>query len=202
LRLLSFTSVPINVRSVAISNAGTGIYNRAAVVTGPGVMVGDGKKVPTPEDIAENWGQISSMENAREYKNANDFIGDIFIQFQKKEEEKMSDDTGNGLSSVSAIFEKMPRAFRADAASGVDAAFQFSISGEGGGEWYAEIREGACRVDAGAYSNPTCTIRMDAADFLDMMSGKLPAMQAFTSGKLKISGDIMKAQLIGKLFKF
>ena len=33
------------------------------------------------------------------------------------------------------------------------------------------------------------------------MNGKLPAMQAYTSGKLKIGGDIMKSQLIGKLFK-
>ena len=34
------------------------------------------------------------------------------------------------------------------------------------------------------------------------MSGKLQAMQAFTGGKLKIEGDLMKSQLIEKLFKF
>jgi putative sterol carrier protein len=33
------------------------------------------------------------------------------------------------------------------------------------------------------------------------MNGKLAAMEAYTSGKLKIDGDIMKSQLIGKLFK-
>jgi putative sterol carrier protein len=27
-------------------------------------------------------------------------------------------------------------------------------------------------------------------------------MQAFSAGKLKVEGDMMKAQLIGKLFKF
>jgi putative sterol carrier protein len=42
---------------------------------------------------------------------------------------------------------------------------------------------------------------MDAADFLAMMNGQLAAMQAYTSGKLKIGGDIMKSQLIEKLFK-
>jgi putative sterol carrier protein len=42
---------------------------------------------------------------------------------------------------------------------------------------------------------------MAAADFLDLMNGKLPAMKAYTSGKLKIGGDIMKSQLIEKLFK-
>jgi putative sterol carrier protein len=43
---------------------------------------------------------------------------------------------------------------------------------------------------------------MEANDFLNMMNGVLPPMQAYTSGKLKIEGDIMKSQLIEKLFKF
>jgi putative sterol carrier protein len=34
-----------------------------------------------------------------------------------------------------------------------------------------------------------------------MMDGKLPPMQAYTSGKLKIEGDLMKSQLLEKLFK-
>jgi putative sterol carrier protein len=184
-----------------IYNAGMGIFNRAAIVTGPGVVLGDGKKIPTAEDIAEGWDHISSMNGAREYKNANDFIEDILPGFQKKEE-KPAIDTGKGLSNVKAIFEKMPGVFNADAASGVDVTFQFSISGEGGGDWYVEIKERTCKVEAGVCSHPTCTIKMDAADFLDMISGTLPAMHAFTSGKLKLSGDLMKSQLIGKLFKF
>ncbi len=53
----------------------------------------------------------------------------------------------------------------------------------------------------GAVTSPTTTLEMEDKDFLDMMNGKLPAMQAYTSGKLKISGDIMKSQLIEKLFK-
>jgi len=43
---------------------------------------------------------------------------------------------------------------------------------------------------------------MADADFLAMMEGALPAMQAYTSGKLKIEGDIMKSQLLEKLFSF
>jgi len=34
-----------------------------------------------------------------------------------------------------------------------------------------------------------------------MMGGKLPPMEAFTSGKLQIGGDVMKRQLLEKLFK-
>ena len=42
----------------------------------------------------------------------------------------------------------------------------------------------------------------DIATVVAMMTGKLPAMQAYTSGRLKIEGDLMKSQLIEKLFKF
>ena len=34
------------------------------------------------------------------------------------------------------------------------------------------------------------------------MCGELNAMAAYTSGKIKIEGDLMKSQLIEKLFKF
>ncbi len=43
---------------------------------------------------------------------------------------------------------------------------------------------------------------MADADFVDLITGKLDGMKAFSAGKLKVSGDMMKSQLIGKLFKF
>jgi putative sterol carrier protein len=43
---------------------------------------------------------------------------------------------------------------------------------------------------------------MSADDFVQYVSGKLPAMQAYSSGRLKIEGDLMKSQLVEKLFKF
>jgi putative sterol carrier protein len=39
-------------------------------------------------------------------------------------------------------------------------------------------------------------------DFVKMIQGQLNAMSAYTSGKLKVEGDLMKSQLIQKLFKF
>jgi NAD(P)-dependent dehydrogenase (short-subunit alcohol dehydrogenase family)/acyl dehydratase/putative sterol carrier protein len=187
-----------------IYNAGMGFYNRAAIMTGPGALVENGKTIPTVEDIVAHWEKISTLEGAREYEHVNDFMGDILPQLNTKEEdvmEKKETDVGKGLSSVAAVFKKMPGAFNADAAPGMDVTFQFNLSGEGGGDWYAEVKGGSCKVEAGISSNPTSTIKMDAADFLEMIGGRLNAMQAFMSGKLKVEGDIMKAQLIGKMFK-
>jgi putative sterol carrier protein len=60
--------------------------------------------------------------------------------------------------------------------------------------------EGSCEVKRA--QKPTTTIIMSDEDFLTLIAGKLNAMQAFTAGKLKIEGDLMKSQLIEKLFKF
>lgn len=144
----------------------------------------------------------SAVKGAREHEHLNHFTGDNLPTSQTKEDRPAVDAEIGELSMVKAIFEKMPSIFNADAAKGVDATFQFNITGEGGGDWYAEVKAGTCKVEAGVHPNPATTIKMDAADFVDMINGKLSAMQAFTSGKLKIGGDIMKSQLITKLFKF
>jgi putative sterol carrier protein len=104
--------------------------------------------------------------------------------------------------TVKGVFERMPEAFRTDKAAGVDVVFQYRISGAEGGEWFVSIKEGSCEVKQGAHEKPTTTIIMADQDFLSLIGGKLNAMQAFTSGKLKIEGDLMKSQLIEKLFKF
>jgi acyl dehydratase/putative sterol carrier protein len=149
------------------------------------------------------YGEIPSAgEGVRKHEHTTHLTGDHLPTSGTKEDRPAVAAEIGELSMVKAIFEKMPGIFNAEAAKGVDATFQFNISGEGGGDWYAEIKDGACKVQAGVHPNPTTTIKMDAADFVDMINGKLPAMQAFTSGKLKIGGDIMKSQLITRLFKF
>ncbi|MEZ4576777.1 MAG: SCP2 sterol-binding domain-containing protein [Desulfobacterales bacterium] len=83
----------------------------------------------------------------------------------------------------------------------MDAVFQYHISGPDGGEWNCTVKNGTCTIHQGTHDKPTCTLKIAASDFVDMIGGVLPAMQAYTSGKLKIEGDVMKSQLIEKLFK-
>ena len=182
-----------------IYNAGMGSFNRAAIATGPGVVVGDDQESPTAEQLVAQWDRITSLKGAKEYQNVQEQIGDLLAAFAQPAE---TAESSNGFGVVAEVFDSMPGAFVADAAAGVDVVFQYNIGGEGGGDWYCVITDGSCRVQAGVHEKPICTLMMAAADFLDMMNGKLAAMQAYTSGKLKISGDIMKSQLIEKLFKF
>ena len=183
-----------------IYNVGMGFFNRAAIVTGPGIVVGDGREIPKPEQLLAQWENVTRMQGAREYYNATEQVGDVLQTFNKPAED--AGNTAGGFEAVDKIFDAMPAAFVADAAGGVDVVFQFIISGSGGGEWHCVIKDSTCKIKAGAHQKPGCTLKMTDQDFLNMMNGILPPMQAYTSGKLKIEGDIMKSQLIEKLFKF
>lgn len=183
-----------------IYNVGMGSINRAAILTGAGAVVGDGRQIPTPEQILAQWDKISSLKDAKEYQSVTEQVGDLLTAFSQPPE--VAADSGHGFSTTSEVFDAMPDAFVAEAAAGVDVIFQYIISGDGGGEWFSIIQDGNCRVEVGTHEKPGCTLKMSDSDFIDLMNGKLPAMQAYTSGKLKIEGDIMKSQLIEKLFKF
>jgi putative sterol carrier protein len=194
---LSSDSCPV---SGNIYNAGMGFFNRAAVVTGPGVVLGQDDQVPSAEDLMQQWEKVASLKNGKEYWHLNEQIGDLLAAFDAPAAEHAPADVG--FTSAAAVFESMPAAFLADAAAGVDTVFQYHVSGDNGGDWHCTIKDSTCTIEAGTHAKPVCTLKMADTDFLDLMNGKLPAMQAYTSGKLKIEGDIMKSQLIDKLFKF
>jgi 3-hydroxy-3-methylglutaryl CoA synthase/NAD(P)-dependent dehydrogenase (short-subunit alcohol dehydrogenase family)/putative sterol carrier protein len=181
-----------------IFNAGLGYFNRAAVLTGPAVQLGDPDNPPSVEQVHRHWKQIDSLDGARPLDDATTAIFDLLSPPAADSDAGGEEGAGG---DVGAIFEGMKSAFNAEAAAGLDVVFQFNIGGTGGGEWFCEVSDGNCVIESGTHSNPACTIIMDAGDFDDLMQGKLPAMQAYTSGKLKLEGDIMKSQLLEKLFK-
>ena len=183
-----------------IYNAGMGFFNRVAVVTGPGTTVGDGENPPDIETVVDNLDAISSLKNGKVYFELNEQVGDAMNAFNAPASSD-KDSGGAKLTSAAEIFAAMPDAFNPDAAKGVDVVFQYHISGPDGGDWSCTVKDATCTIHQGTHEKPTCTLKIEASDFVDMIGGALPAMQAYTSGKLKIEGDVMKSQLIEKLFK-
>ena len=64
-----------------IYNAGVGYYGRAAVMTSPGTVIGDGKKIPTVEEVGAAWERIQSLQGAKEFGQLNDLMGDMLTAF-------------------------------------------------------------------------------------------------------------------------
>lgn len=146
------------------------------------VAEGEAIVVPPPSDVKELL--------AKQHKPAHE------ESRTKKEEKSMA------ITSVKEVFDGMPEAFNATAAQGLDAVFQFEITGDDGGNWTVAIKDGACEITVGTYDAPTTTLTMSGETWLSMVNGELNGMQAFMSGQLKVSGDIMLANRIPDLFPF
>jgi putative sterol carrier protein len=102
--------------------------------------------------------------------------------------------------SVADIFNNMPSSFNAEKAGDLNANVVFDLSGDGGGAWTVAVANGKADVTEGAAANATATIRMAAADYEDMTSGKLNPMMAFMSGKIKVEGDLNTVMKFQTLF--
>jgi hypothetical protein len=187
-------------------HAGMGFYGRAAVVTGPGATVGDGKTPPSAEQVAAAFERIRRLEPAETFENLTASLAPVVSAFDPKVPlagaPAAAGPATGAQRSVPEVFAGLPGVFQKAAASGVDVVFQFEVTGEGGGSWSVAIKDQACTITEGKHEKPTTTITLSAADFLAFTAGELKATRAYAAGKLKIGGDLMKSQLIEKLFKF
>jgi sterol carrier protein 2 len=68
--------------------------------------------------------------------------------------------------------------------------------------WTVDLKNGDGSVmNHASEEAPGCTITMKAADFQDMVTGKLKGQMAFMTGKLKISGNMGMALKLESIFK-
>ena len=80
-------------------------------------------------------------------------------------------------------------------------AFQFNITGEGEGAFYAEVKDGVLYVEPYEYYDRDAIFICSADTLLKLASGKLDPVFAFTVGKLKVEGSLEKAMMLQKLIK-
>ena len=80
-------------------------------------------------------------------------------------------------------------------------AVQVNITGEEGGVFYVEVKDGQVNIEPYEYNDRNCAITMDMTHVNKLIDGKLDPVLAFTTGKLKVDGDIGKALEFSKLVK-
>ncbi|MDQ3033551.1 MAG: SDR family NAD(P)-dependent oxidoreductase [Myxococcota bacterium] len=106
--------------------------------------------------------------------------------------EPISSDVFGGIAAYVA---KNP-----DAVGKVKTVYQFQLKSPDS-VWTIDLKNGAGAVAQGETAPPECTLEMSDADFMDMCTGKADAMKLFTTGKLKISGNVMASQKLDFLKK-
>ncbi|WP_207062917.1 SCP2 sterol-binding domain-containing protein [Motiliproteus sp. SC1-56] len=101
------------------------------------------------------------------------------------------------MSQSETLMSRMHERFDPQAAGSLSAIFQYQVDGS---EHALHIAEGRCQLEAGAADDPDATLVLDAATLEALLDGELDGMQAFMSGQLKVSGDMMLAMRLTDLF--
>jgi putative sterol carrier protein len=102
--------------------------------------------------------------------------------------------------TIAELFEQMPSVFNPAAAAGLNKTFQWNITGDEAGVWAFKINNGQGEVIPGGVEKPDVTFTISDTDWLAITEGKLDGMNAFMTGKLKVSGDMMLAMKLQNLF--
>ncbi len=103
-------------------------------------------------------------------------------------------------SSVKEVFENIDQGFQPAKAEGVDAIFQFVLTGDDGGTYWIRVANNQAEVHEGQSEDPTMTITSTAEDYLALVNGDLNPMMAFMQGKIKVKGDMGLALKLQALF--
>ncbi len=101
---------------------------------------------------------------------------------------------------VEDIFNSMQERFRPEGAKGVDASFGYDIKGEG--TWKLTVKNESMTLEKGAdLSGCVSSMVADGETFVGINTGKVDAAGAFTSGKVKVEGDLGAFGKTGKMFR-
>ena len=94
----------------------------------------------------------------------------------------------------------MRPSFQIDKARGVDARYQWNLSGPEGGEWWIEVHDGTFKMGKGTVNKPDVMFIATDKTWVALSNGTLSGTWAFLTGRLKIRGDHGLAKKLGEMF--
>lgn len=100
------------------------------------------------------------------------------------------------------IFTTMQSMFRPERAEGQDGVVQWEVDdGTTTHVYHVVMEAGTCRAATGPAEAPKATLSFTLPNFLRFMAGEMNGIQAFMTGKVRISGDVMYAQRMEGFFR-
>lgn len=84
---------------------------------------------------------------------------------------------------------------------GQDCIYAFNLIGEGGGKFYVTINSGYGTVSMGTPERADCWISMETADGLAIVQGRMNAVAAVLTRRIKVEGDLTVAARLGQLLR-
>jgi len=102
--------------------------------------------------------------------------------------------------SCAQLLQMMPLRFNTLESNGLEAIYQFEVSGEENFTACLKISGGQCVYHDGPADNPQVIIKTPAGVWLAISKGELDGQQAFMNGKYKVEGDLSLLLRLKSLF--
>jgi putative sterol carrier protein len=102
------------------------------------------------------------------------------------------------IDSVQEYFETLHDRFNPDAATKMDAVYQWEF--KDGPTWHAIIKHGELEVHEGAHDDPTTILRVKPEHYVKIVNGDMNGQLAVMTGKMKIKGKRMMAAKLQNVF--
>ncbi|MDF9434362.1 MULTISPECIES: SCP2 sterol-binding domain-containing protein [Chromohalobacter] len=102
------------------------------------------------------------------------------------------------MADANTVIEKLQSRFDPAAARGMDEVFQFHITDAD--DYYLNVKDGTLDIQPGEHDDPSVSLTTDTETLKGVMNGEINGMQAFMSGKLKATGNVMLATKLTSLF--
>ena len=106
------------------------------------------------------------------------------------------------LSKTREIFEKVDKKIKENPQEYTElgAVYKFVLDGPEGGTWVIDLRKDTIGVRE-SDEEANCTFETQDVHFIELFNGSLPPENAFVTGKVKLSGDVLLAVRFGELLK-
>jgi putative sterol carrier protein len=131
-------------------------------------------------------------------------IGERLVATAKQLSERLfpqaKDTGGASVAQVEAELQNYLTRFRPERAGALKATYRLVL--EGAGEYYLRIAEGKASLSKqGNPAEAQVVIRAPAQVFIDIITGKRNALDAYNTGELQVEGDIGLAQYLLYVFE-
>lgn len=103
-------------------------------------------------------------------------------------------------ASCRELLKMMPLGFNAPAARGLDAVYQFDVTGNEPFQAYLKISGAGCSYHEGVADKPGIVIHTPGDVWMGIARGELDGQQAFLSGKYRVEGDLALLLKLRSLF--
>lgn len=80
-------------------------------------------------------------------------------------------------------------------------AVQINLTGDDGGVFYVEFKDGNINIEPYEYNDRSCAINISPENFIKLITKKLDPVAAFTTKKLTVDGDVGKALEFSNMLK-